>query len=304
MKFLVLVFASLLFAPEAWADAAAISAGGNPRLMEKKHPTVQMESETVDIRVGKYLIDIDCKFNFKNTGPTTTVKVGFPDLPSNFNTPLSEGFVSFKSFINGDVVPTSIEKGELDGETVFWHTQNIEFPANSNLSLREIYRMPSGAAPIAEKHGRLFLYLLKTGNTWLGKIEKATIRVTFNDSVIPGSLKVIHQKDFDAEKEHPNKNVVLYKTSVAPVVQKHTLLFHYIDFDPCGDDDLVLSFQPMGARKSLAYYKGLLSVLVEYGKISDKEAQRITKGMEEDVKADSRVSTHKSRLDTSRRRAK
>lgn len=282
---LLLIGFGILAIPSAWGDAAILSVSGNPRPMKKEHSTVELASETVDVYVGKYLVDVDCKFNFKNNGPKCTVKVGFPDFPSQFNEPVAEGSVSFKSFVNGVEVPTTVEKGELEHELAFWHTQNIEFPANSDLSLREIYTVPSGGGAISENEfSRIFMYVLQTGHTWQGKIQRATIKVTFDKSVIAGNLKAKQNAQFNSEKDRLGSNTVLYKTSVRPLVDKHTMVFEYTDIEPAEPDNLCLHFQPMSLKNSLVYFKGLLSVLNESGKISNSELLRLTMEVEEEFK--------------------
>src|SRR5271168_2104093 len=74
----MLVAASAIVAPLARADDGGISFGGNPHLMNG-HATVAMKDEVVKMDVHDKVIKVDCKFLFHNSGPTCTVRMGFPD---------------------------------------------------------------------------------------------------------------------------------------------------------------------------------------------------------------------------------
>src|SRR5271156_6732257 len=103
---LVLVISLPSYTP-AWADAARISAGGAVHQMHGGG-TVSMESEIVRIKITEQLQEVDCTFNFENTGPACSVRIGFPDFTNipdltseETATILKPSFLTYQCYVDG-----------------------------------------------------------------------------------------------------------------------------------------------------------------------------------------------------------
>ncbi len=51
----------------ALANDGGISMGGTPRLLSG-HPSVEMQSEVINMKVGDKQVEVECNFVFVNTG--------------------------------------------------------------------------------------------------------------------------------------------------------------------------------------------------------------------------------------------
>lgn len=257
-----LAFLGLLAVCAAHADNAALTSGGQPKMMDH-HPTVRMESEAVKLTVHWDRVDTDCSFVFANDGPACVVNMGFPDFGllaySQKLTEPASMFTKYASYVDGKPVSTKLVLGQGPGEQ--WQTKKVAFPAHGKRLVREVYSTELGGVgvrpPIA-----LASYLLHTGASWKGTIGKAVVTVTVApDCDLTGPLDPLYgtlQQSFRekgmARLRKPNG--VIVTGPCQPQVQGLTLTFVKENWRPTKNDDILVGFTmpPKMLRKIEAAY--------------------------------------------------
>ena len=210
VKALVAVLALVVVgAAVAWADVAT------PR---PQWTTVRMAAEEVNITVGEQRIQVDATFQMQNTGAASTVRMGYP--LGLFETELRD----FAVFVDGQAfsgVQTEENPGGSGGQRMMppgmgpgrgggvgggapagpaaepcrfsgpyrqWKVFDVPFAAEARKTIRVTYWVAPARLTDAERGSLLFYsYTLRTGATWKGKIDQATIRVRL-DGVSPDRL--------------------------------------------------------------------------------------------------------------------
>jgi hypothetical protein len=193
----------------AWADVAT------PR---PQWTTVRMAAEEVNITLGEQRIQVDATFQMQNMGAASTVRMGYP--LGLFETELRD----FAVFVDGQPfsgVRTEENPGGAAGDRTRagmapgcggaggggggpagpaaepyrfggpyrqWQVFDVPFGANERKAVRVTYWVAPARLTDAERGSLLFYsYTLRTGATWKGKIDQATIRVRL-DGVAPDRL--------------------------------------------------------------------------------------------------------------------
>lgn len=185
-------------AATAWADIAT------PR---PQWTAVRMAAEEVNITVGEQRIQVDATFQMQNTGAASTVRMGYP--LGLFETELRE----FTVLVDGQAfsgVQTQENPGGAAGDRMMppgmgpgrggaapagpaaepyrfsgpyrqWKVFDVPFAAEARKTIRVTYWVAPAQLTDAERGSLLFYsYTLRTGATWKGKIDQATIRVRLN----------------------------------------------------------------------------------------------------------------------------
>jgi hypothetical protein len=173
---LLLLLPTLVFAD----DGAIEGVGGNIKLL-RGHKTIRMVSEDVRIKLPEG--SVRATFVFRNEGPATTVKIGFPESGDNAG-PTSErksGFGYFRSYVDGQRIRVKRE-GKLaqdqDGEYHTWWTKNVRFGRNQTRVIANEFQGGLGGDTSNDAY---FSYVLSTGASWKGKIGRARITVDVAD---------------------------------------------------------------------------------------------------------------------------
>jgi hypothetical protein len=282
----ILVF--VIFTPfgtPAWADAARLSAGGAVHQMHGGG-TVSMESEIVRIRISDHLQKVDCTFNFENKGPACSVRIGFPDFTNMPDVTSEEtathpkpSFLTYQCYVDGNESKSELvaSDGDYGGddEIKLWHASNVQFPANSKITVRDCYsQLPDLSPTDMEEPISQFIkvtrYILQTAASWQGPVKRADIYVAFDKEVALAPLELASEQDlmnskFKSEKAWWSKasaHTVCYSASVKPSVAGQELHFTLTDFRPTEKDDIGLLYQPMSSRKAVeyaTYAEGVLS---------------------------------------------
>lgn len=251
-----LVIALLLVAPMVRADDGGISFGGSPHLLNG-HATVAMKDEVVKMDVGKDVIKVDCKFVFHNDGPACTVRVGFPDEGQGSAEPyqgepvpksnVKATFLTYDSWVDGKKVPTELVA--TNDRSLYWHAKKVNFKANSDCVIRDVYTLPPGAQ-VTNENGlyQQTSYVLHTGASWHGPIGRAEIIVTFAPDVVAAPIQLraknsLPDKDFYKLKWSTlPKGTIIYEGLSVPKVEKNTLRFVRANFKPTKSDDVHLYY--------------------------------------------------------------
>ncbi len=262
--------ALLLLSGPARANDGGITMGGSPKLLSG-HPTVQMKSEVVRINVGKKKLNVDARFTFVNHGPACTVRMGFPDRgigsanPDNESSdddrdevdimkqPPRTSFTSFRSWVNGKAVATKLIRANTWGK--YWHTKTVRFPAHSIVHIRDAYEesVSVGVFRAGEWGGykNHIGYLLNTGSSWRGSIERTDIIIRFNRARVPsGRIKPIPGRFTYLDEKGSQSfttaclkpGTVVWKGPSTPTVLGRRMTFTRTTYRPTVNDDLELSF--------------------------------------------------------------
>lgn len=139
-----------------------------------KSRQVQMVSERIDISIG-HPTRISVDFVFKNHGPAIIVVMGFPDHGSSKQGPFIK---NFKSWVDGKpvtVTPKQIESKEFDYAAIW--TKSVTFAKGQTRKVKVAYDAQSSGAAWGEMSAH---YILKTGATWHGAIERAEVTVDWS----------------------------------------------------------------------------------------------------------------------------
>jgi hypothetical protein len=240
----------------ALADDGGISFGGNPTLLTG-HKSVSMKSEVIKMEIHKESIKVDCLFVFHNDGPDATVRMGFPDRGEGAQIPyegeplptknLKATFTSYDSWVDGKKVPTKLIP--TDDRSIFWHTKTVNFKANKDCVIRDVYTLPPGQQ-VTTDNGMYYqtYYILHTAASWKGAIGDAKIEVTFApDSVKPPLVLKDRKQLKDQDLDHvgwPKQpaGVVFYEAPCVPTVKGSTITFVKSNLRPTKKDDIHLFY--------------------------------------------------------------
>jgi hypothetical protein len=253
---------------KALADDGGISFGGSPHLL-KSHASVSMQSEVVTIDVHEDVINVDCQFVFHNQGPACTVRMGFPDQglgaaepyqgdPVPTGPKLHATFLSYDSYVDGKKVPTKVVP--TNSRSLYWHVKTVTFKGHADCLVHDVYKLPPGAQDTSENGMyRQTYYILHTGASWHGPIQRAEIVVNFAPDSLTQPIILKTVKSVGAQNlEHlkwsklvaPDKlkSLVFYDGPCAPTIEKNTLRFVRTNFEPTEKDDVHLfyAFRKLG----------------------------------------------------------
>ena len=177
---LILFVLTLLVSAAAFADDGAVQGVGGAIRAMKEHPSVLMETMAVAIQVNpEREARVDCHFVFRNTGPATTVRMGFPESAQGYGTDVRHprGFTSFATWVDGRRVQAKIEGFKAEREIGLWsrwRVKAVRFATGQTRRVRVQYTAPLGQV---SDGSRFFNYRIGTGGSWKGPIGYARLRV-------------------------------------------------------------------------------------------------------------------------------
>jgi len=176
MKRLLLCLALALSGLSARSDDTAVYGQGGALSPMQEHPSIVMDEMLVDARVTPDASTVDCRFVFRNAGPTVTVKMGFPES-GNANAGPNAGFTSFDTWVDGRRVPARTEGMEVNDQAGIWNrwrVKTVRFAAGQTRRVRVRYSVRTTEDSMG---GRRFEYRLGSGGSWKGAIKNALVRM-------------------------------------------------------------------------------------------------------------------------------
>lgn len=179
MKRLLIILGLLLICTISQADDSAVRGLGGTVAPMKQHPTVRMISEKVDVKLGWEGAEVRCRFVFKNEGPATTVKIGFPEQAWGYAGPITKSdYKHFSSWVDGKKVntkfiPSARKKYEIPRFDA-WYVKDVYFKANQTRIIEDEFESPYGNTSTGETW---FQYILRSGKNWKGRIGEAVITI-------------------------------------------------------------------------------------------------------------------------------
>lgn len=264
---LISVLFIVMSVSRADADTGWISDGGSVHLLGE-NGSVSMESEVVNIRVSKNLVEADCLFKFVNNGPACTVRMGFPDQcsderDSDDGSPKG-AFLSYKSFIDGKEVKTETLKGGWDnGAYTVWHANDVSFDANGRREIRNTYTVCPGFAAVSEKGyaAKCVAYTLHTASSWRGKIHDGVVSFNFDGDVIPLPVELVEEKNSADDKsarydwQRAKPGTLVFTSALSPVVEGNSIQFKFKNFRPSTKDDIFIFYGRMGKGEATRFVR-------------------------------------------------
>jgi len=207
--------------------------------------TVRMESETVDIVLGEARVAVTAVFRMHNAGKAASIPIGYPlgVMEKSLN--------DFKVFVDGQEVNNVRVEGEgggkaqrgkggfggeggdayrFEGPYKEWKVFDVSMAENEKKTIKVTYWVQPAQVKTAEKADVLhYVYTLKTGATWKGKIDEAVIRVKLGE-VKPGSI--VQTTPGGSQKADAGA----------------TMVWTFKDFKPA--EDIEITFKPAASKSS------------------------------------------------------
>ena len=209
------------YLPAVHADAAAFHAVGTTMVpIAANLPDIRMSREEVDIHLFPLAAVVEARFDFVNDGAATQIDVGFPRMgsPGPFKSsdlPLND----FHGTANGvRIVPS---EHRLDHpELPVWQVWKQRFAEGPNrLVVR--YWTPLTGYPFGSRWP--FVYVLRTGRFWKGRIGEAVVRVHGSESLPLHAVREAAPNGFEVDRESGR------------------LTWRFVDFEPRHDVGLLVS---------------------------------------------------------------
>lgn len=191
---------TLLFGTCVQANDSAISGvSGTPGNLKAvqltgEHKSVRMVREEIVMTIGRNDYVTDAHFVFRNDGPATTVRMGFPESSggdSNFEelktkTPFRE----FETWVDGRKVVAwrmIAESNPDDFEFEAFWVKSVPFKRGQTRNVRVRYRSPLGTSTADS-----FVAYSFTGGNWKGKVDESVLLLKFQ---IPGTYLLLPVDD-------------------------------------------------------------------------------------------------------------
>jgi hypothetical protein len=124
---------------------------------------------------------------------------------------------------------TQVKKGNFP-----WYVWDMYFEENEKKVIKVVYSLPSGMG--YGTNYRYFKYILETGAGWYGVIEKADIKLQFNDIKIE-NIEEISPNGFQFDKE------------------QKTITWHFVNLQPTSEDDIYIRYFNTKERKNWEKYQ-------------------------------------------------
>lgn len=242
----------------ALANDGFLMNGGGVALLGKSK-SISMVREHIRVkwpRVGDR--KVECVFVFHNSGPATTITMGFPDqggYPAvvedyknrGAKLPPNQSLTEFKSWIDGRPVKVKLIKAATNSSDSWW-TKRVTFKAGQTVTVKVQYsdegglfgswgRTPDNDAPLL-----VFQYVLHTGASWRGAIGHVVVEVTCPHFK---NLTFAPFKDW-GEKIKPSHKYLFWQGPSKPKLNGTVLRFEARNLKPDADDDVRLGFYPTG----------------------------------------------------------
>jgi hypothetical protein len=174
MKKYIPLFLLLLFPTGVFGnDGPFYISGGNLYPLDDATLEIEMTSETIIFDIYDEYFEVDVTFDFRNSGETKTIIVGFPYYVEGGGDAIIS---NFRSWTNGEAAvveksPIVVKSSSDDYQELnLAYTREITFPAGKKITTRVSYRSEFG-------RGTVVSYLFGTGRYWHNPIGKMHIVV-------------------------------------------------------------------------------------------------------------------------------
>lgn len=214
MKKILLLILVLFFVivPRGYSnDSGIIAVGGTWVVMKGEHPSVQMESEKIEMNVYADYYDVTAEFIFRNNGGECSVYMGFPE--SGFGDMNSykdsvSAFIKFSTTVDGVNIEAKRERvrgefNDYDAYLAYW-IKEVSFKEGQTRKVTVKYRSPLGTGISAFYNGSdNFVRYTFSGGNWQGKVKESKLKIYFH---IPVEVRPSEQFDIKKVDEHYEYN--------------------------------------------------------------------------------------------------
>ncbi len=186
---------ALLLSTCVQANDSAISGvsgtPGNLRAVQLtgEHKSVRMVREEIVMTIGRNDYLTEAHFVFRNDGPATTVRMGFPESSggdSDFDTLKKRTpFKEFQTWVDGrEITATRLiaQHNPDDFEFEAFWVKSVPFKRGQTRDVRVRYRSPLGGSTDGD-----FVAYSFTGGNWKGKVDESVLRLKF---AVPGTYRL------------------------------------------------------------------------------------------------------------------
>ena len=218
------------------------SGGVGETPMPRNSKDIIMEKEVVHVILHEDFAEVECAYQFKNTGKAQAVMMGFPERPHQDSDFLP--ITIFRAYIDEKEIPVkmtevTLEQGQFGyeeyGEKSNWFIQEVPFEAGERKVVVNRYLGPhGGTVSPASSYMTNFAYILHTGATWKGKLGRSDVIVTFAGGFTWDSFKA------DAKAYEAIDYAVPQGEFVRPEGYRKTdtgVSWTFTDFEPKAPDD-------------------------------------------------------------------
>ncbi len=167
-RWLPVVFLAVSLPPALADDGRIGPHGGLVALIDGEDEQVVMRSGRVSVEMTPERATVDCRFVFGNTGPATTVLMGFPEEAyTERGAKKGGGLRAFRAWVDGVRVRTTwrLDRGGMD--YLGWHTKRVCFGRGQTRVVRDTFEPSYGGVVGGLKY---FTYPMCTGASWKGPI--------------------------------------------------------------------------------------------------------------------------------------
>lgn len=248
---MILLVASLVL-NDGW-----VGYSGSPRVLGS-HPTIRMVSERIDVTIHRWIAHVDCRFTFKNEGPATSVRIGFPDQGDNdlVGDETRSIYEHFRSYVDNKRVRTELLPKTVPGgsDIRVFQVKTVRFQRGQTRRIREVYDVDLGSNPIEWPIPpgagiQEFNYVFHTGSTWKGAIGRSELNVRFAQDAQVGAAAVrlgdeVDTSQIEYSKRSSQRDLVQTKHWRSFVVKGRSIRLIRRNWKPKSEDDVRLLFGP------------------------------------------------------------
>jgi len=214
MKKILLIIPVLFFCVFSTArsnDSGIIAVGGTWVVMKGEHPSVQMESEKIEMNVYADYYDVTAEFIFRNNGGECSVYMGFPE--SGFGDMNSykdsvSAFLRFWTSVDGSEAEAKRERvrgefNDYDAYQAYW-IKEVSFKEGQMRKITVKYRSPLGTGISAFYNGTdNFVRYTFSGGNWQEKVNESNLKIYFH---IPVEVRPSEKFDIKKVDDHYEYN--------------------------------------------------------------------------------------------------
>ena len=267
-----LVLLALASSTWAIADDGILYTSGAPRLMHGES-NIRMVREKVTAKVYRKYSDVHCRFVFKNEGPATDARIGFPD---GRDIGFEEGdkpyfsLEHFRSAVDGRAVALKMEVSGVqpgggyvgDYEAPVYHVKTVHFAKGQTRIIEDWYRSAhsGGATNSMTQKGddnlyiSQFEYVMASGGSWKGNIDEAVVEVRFMEKSLR-HLRTVAESEFGDVTESKKlsslpRGRVIWSGYSQPKAYGNRVIFKKYNFKPTAKDNISLTFDWLPFKES------------------------------------------------------
>jgi len=217
------LFPASIFADDTYVEFES----GTARLMET-HPSISMTEEYVLIEMMPDKYKVTAKFNFYNSGESTSVLVGFPIEGNRVKN--GQDFTYFKTWVNNDLKIVKNIKGDSIKHIPKYRgfkVKTVWFPSFSTTTSIVEYAAGYGSVALGPM---MVGYDYSTGGSWKGPIGKAIFDIRFSEELLGLEITLEEKTKYSLIHRSYGQMVFEIKDIEPQLYAKFTIWFYPLSF--------------------------------------------------------------------------